>query len=397
MISPLPPLSLYVHLPWCVRKCPYCDFNSHVAGHHMDRDRYVAALVRDLGAEAEVAAGRRIETVFLGGGTPSLFSPGQIDRLLSTVRAVFSVAEDAEVTLEANPGTVERGRLADYRAAGVNRLSLGVQSFDDEALRRLGRIHGAADVYRAWREAARARFDAVNLDIMYALPGQTAELAAADLERAAVLGPQHLSWYHLTLEPNTRFYAEPPPDLPDEDTTLEIERRGGELLAASGYERYEVSAFARPGFRCRHNLNYWRFGDYLGIGAGAHGKLTSPDGAVRRRLKPAHPRLYMERVEAGGLDPGSRIGEADLAFEYMLNVLRLAEGFTEAEFTARTGLPFAAAAPGMAEARRLGLLRQRPAGRWRPSRRGRRFLNDLQALFLPQAGPAAGPASGAAA
>lgn len=385
MTGTLPPLSLYVHLPWCVQKCPYCDFNSHVAGAHMDRDRYVSALVRDLETEAEAAAGRRIESVFFGGGTPSLFGAEHIGRLLAAVRATFRLAEDVEITLEANPGTVERGRLSDYRAAGVNRLSLGVQSFDEEALSRLGRIHGRADVFGAWREAERARFAAVNLDLMYALPGQTAELAAADLRQAIALAPPHLSWYQLTLEPNTRFHASPPADLPDEDTLLEIERRGRGLLAAAGYERYEVSAFSRPGFRCRHNLNYWTFGDYVGIGAGAHGKLTGPDGSIRRRSKPAHPLAYMERVENDALAPAAPVGAADVAFEYMLNVLRLSAGFTEADFTARTGLPFAAVGAAVGEALRLGLLRREPGGTWRASGRGRRFLNDLQALFLPRA------------
>lgn len=395
MSAGLPPLSLYVHLPWCVSKCPYCDFNSHVAGPRMDRDRYVDALLRDLAEEADRAAGREVVSVFLGGGTPSLFEPRQIERLLSAVQVAMRLACDVEVTMETNPGTVERGRLADFRSAGVNRLSLGAQSFDDGALRRLGRIHSAADILAACREAAAARFDSVNLDLMYALPGQDAQAAAADLRQAIALEPAHLSWYQLTLEPNTRFYAQPPPGLPDEDAVAEIEGTGLALLAQAGYERYEVSAFARDGRRCRHNLNYWRFGDYAGIGAGAHGKLTAADGSVWRRVKPAHPGAYMQHCEGGRLPPALPVASDDLAFEFMLNVLRLPEGFEEADFSARTGLPFSAVAPALATARRLGLLEQAQAGRWRPGPHGLAFLNDLQALFLPGRDPARGvPAAG---
>lgn len=387
-MSAAPPLALYVHLPWCVSKCPYCDFNSHAAGPRADRDLYLDALVADLAEEADRAAGRPVVSVFLGGGTPSLFTARQIGRLLDAVGARLAVTADAEVTMEANPGTVERGRLRDYRAAGVNRLSLGVQSFDDGTLRRLGRIHGAAEAVAAFREAQAAGFAAINLDLMYALPGQTVAAALADLRQAAALDPGHLSWYELTLEPNTRFFACPPPDLPGEEEALAIERAGLALLADAGYERYEISAFARPGLRCRHNLNYWRFGDYLGVGAGAHGKLTDPAGAVRRRVKPAHPRAYMERMEAGAPVPANPVAPADVAFEYMLNALRLLDGFSEAEFPARTGLPFAAVAPTVAELRRAGLLERAGPGAWRPSARGFALLNDLQAAFLPRQGAA---------
>jgi len=380
----LPPLSLYVHLPWCVSKCPYCDFNSHVAGPRMDRERYVRALLADLAEEAPRLGGRPVVSVFLGGGTPSLFAPHEIEKLLSGVHARLRLVPDVEITMEANPGTVERGRLADYRAAGVNRLSLGVQSFDDAMLARLGRIHDAADVLAAWREAEAARFDAVNLDLMYALPGQDAHAAAADLRHALALAPAHLSWYELTLEPNTRFHARPPPDLPGEEEVLAMEAAGLALLAGAGYERYEVSAFARPGFRCRHNLNYWQFGDYAGIGAGAHGKLTA-DGGAWRRVKPAHPRAYMEAAEAGRWPPAVRVEPRDLAFEFMLNALRLPAGFEEATFTARTGLPFAAVAGAVARAHGLGLMERPAAGRWRPTARGLALLNDLQAMFLPSA------------
>jgi oxygen-independent coproporphyrinogen-3 oxidase len=390
-VSAAPPLSLYVHLPWCVSKCPYCDFNSHVAGARADRDRYLDALVADLAGEAERAAGRPVASVFLGGGTPSLFTAAQIGSLLEAVGARLAVTPDAEVTMEANPGTVERGRLADYRAAGVNRLSLGVQSFDDGALRRLGRIHGAADAVAACREAQAAGFAAVNLDLMYALPGQTVAAALADLRQAVALDPAHLSWYELTLEPNTRFSACPPPDLPGEDEALAIERAGLALLAEAGYQRYEISAFARPGLRCRHNLNYWRFGDYLGVGAGAHGKLTDPAGGIWRRVKPAHPRAYMERMEAGGAVPATRVADGEIAFEYMLNALRLLDGFSEAEFVARTGLCFATVAPIVAGLRRNGLMEPAGSGAWRPSPRGFALLNDLQAAFLARPGAAPAP------
>lgn len=384
----LPPLSLYLHLPWCVRKCPYCDFNSHTAGAGTDRARYVRALAADIAREARSAAGRTLETAFLGGGTPSFFTPAEIGELLTAVRAAFRLAPDAEITMEANPGALESGRLAGYRAAGVNRLSLGAQSFDDGALARLGRIHDAAGVRRAFSEARAAGFDNVNLDLMFGLPEQHLEAAMADLEEAVRLAPEHLSWYQLTLEPNTRFYAAPPEGLPDEDLASDMQERGGELLAAAGYEQYEVSAYARPGRRCRHNLNYWLFGDYLGAGAGAHGKLTARNGSVRRTQKTPHPRLYMEQVETGLAGPAPReVAPAELGFEYLLNALRLNEGFTEAGFTERTGLPFELLATQIRQARRLGLLAADGAGGWRPSRRGRRYLNDLQALFLPEPAP----------
>jgi putative oxygen-independent coproporphyrinogen III oxidase len=383
MIS-APPLSLYLHLPWCVRKCPYCDFNSHRAGAGAETDRYVAALIRDLEQEAVTAGDRTIETVFLGGGTPSLFSPAEIGALLDAVDRSFRLAARPEITMEANPGTVERGRLPDYRLAGVNRLSLGAQSFNDGALFRLGRIHSSDDIRRAMSDAASAGFDSINLDLMFALPGQTLAAAADDLEQAILLAPAHISYYQLTLEPNTRFHAEPPADLPTDDLAFVIEAQAMSLLAAAGYRRYEVSAFAKEGFRCRHNLNYWTFGDYLGVGAGAHGKLTRGDGSVWRSLRPAHPRAYMEQVEAGRLETEARrIGAADLGFEFLLNALRLEEGFTEAAFAARTGLPFSAVLPEARRARALRLLSTDRAGGWRPSRRGRRFLNDLQAMFLP--------------
>ncbi|MEX2125913.1 MAG: radical SAM family heme chaperone HemW [Woeseia sp.] len=381
----LPPLSLYVHLPWCVRKCPYCDFNSHTVGEATDKRRYLKALIADLRSEAGRAGGRVVETVFLGGGTPSFFSAAEIGELLAEIDAAFLLAENAEITLEANPGVVERDQLAAYRRAGINRLSLGAQSFSDQSLQRLGRIHGVSDILSAWRDAEKAGFDSINLDLMYALPGQTLDLAARDVQQAIALSPPHISWYQLTLEPNTVFHAKPPADLPDEELSWAIGEHGEDLLRAAGYEHYETSAYARHGFRCRHNLNYWQFGDYLATGAGAHGKMTDGDGNIWRYRKPAHPAAYMKGSEAGALDCVlQKLEPADIAFEYMLNALRLRDGFAEASFRARTGLPWGAVAPGMDRAAALGLIESSGQAAWAPTARGRRFLNDLQALFLPE-------------
>jgi putative oxygen-independent coproporphyrinogen III oxidase len=291
-----PPLSLYIHLPWCVRKCPYCDFNSHRAGDAPPKQRYVEALQKDLEHEAIHADGRAIESVFLGGGTPSLFSPDEIKHLMKGVTALFVLAEDAEVTMEANPGTVECGSPAGYRDAGVTRLSIGAQSFDDKRLSTLGRIHSSADVVRAVEDAKKGGFANINIDLMHGLPDQTLDMALDDLSAAIRLEPTHISWYQLTLEPNTVFYSRPPANLPDDDLTFEIQDRGQALLAEQGYEQYEVSAYARDGKRCRHNLNYWLFGDYLAVGAGAHGKITTADGIFRYQ-KPANPLQYMMTQE----------------------------------------------------------------------------------------------------
>jgi oxygen-independent coproporphyrinogen-3 oxidase len=377
-------LSLYLHLPWCVRKCPYCDFNSHAAGAAMDRGRYVRALQADIALEAARAGGRTVETVFLGGGTPSLFTAADIGRIIETVAGACRLAPEAEITMEANPGTVERDRLAEYRRAGVNRLSLGAQSFNDESLKRLGRIHASSEILAACRDAERAGFESINLDLMFALPGQTVAMAVADVRQALGIAPAHLSYYQLTLEPNTVFHARPPAGLPDADLAWDIERHGHALLADAGYERYEVSAFARPGFRCRHNLNYWQFGDYLAAGAGAHGKLTTDEPAVRRYRKPAHPLVYMEQVESGRLELTEQpIAAGEIGFEYLLNALRLPEGFESTAFEARTGRAFESVRPGIERAAAAGLLESPRTGHWRPSPRGLRFLNDLQAMFLP--------------
>lgn len=379
-----PPLAVYVHLPWCVSKCPYCDFNSHTYSASASLDDYVRALAADLAGESRDVRGRVIETVFIGGGTPSLFPPEKIAAILTGLRMQLTVAADAEITMEANPGTVERGALSAYRDAGVTRLSLGAQSFDAEMLRRLGRIHGPDDVRAACDEAQHAGFDSINLDLMFALPGQTAELAAHDIRAAIRSGVAHISYYHLTLEPNTVFFARPPEGLPDDDRAYALQEAGLERLAAAGYERYEVSAFGQPGHACRHNLNYWSFGDYLGIGAGAHGKITDPDGRIRRTRKTAHPAAYLAEAREGNIrrhenEPGG----ADILFEFMLNVLRLEAGFTTRLFTERTGLPVTALLPRLEVASAAGLLEAVGSDRWRPTELGFRFLNDLQTQFLP--------------
>ena len=378
-----PPLSLYVHLPWCVRKCPYCDFNSHTAGDSAPRERYIDALLKDLDAEASQSAGRKLTTVFLGGGTPSLFSPLQIGRIVERIGKRFSLAEDIEITMEANPGTVECGDPAAYRAAGVNRLSIGAQSFSPEMLKVLGRIHSTDDIRRAVLEAQDAGFDNLNIDVMFGLPGQDRGAALADIAAAIDLKPEHFSWYQLTLEPNTVFYAHPPDGLPDDDESAEMQREGQALLAGNGYMQYEVSAYAIAGRECRHNLNYWSFGDYLAVGAGAHGKLSRADG-IRRYSKPANPLSYMQAIESGRYDEDRPLLEDDeLVFEFMLNALRLSGGFSESTFEARTGLDAAALRQAARRSLDRGLIERSAGGWWRPTGLGARFLNDLQADFLP--------------
>ena len=377
-----PPLSLYIHLPWCVKKCPYCDFNSHSAGDSAPTSRYVAALLEDIRNEAARAAGRSVETIFLGGGTPSLFSPDDIGRVLDAVREHIALSPDAEITMEANPGTVECGAPKGYREAGVTRLSLGAQSFDDELLRALGRIHSSDDIRRAVSEAREGGFDNINLDLMHGLPGQSVEMALSDLAAAVELDPNHISWYQLTLEPNTIFYARPPANLPDNDKAMDIQDAGIAYLAEHGYEQYEVSAYARDGQYCRHNLNYWHFGDYLAVGAGAHGKFTL-DGTSTRFAKPANPQQYMQTMESGEHQfEGEPIAERDLPFEYMLNVLRLNGGFDEREFSARTGLDTKILSNAAEKPLEKGLIERNDDGIWRPTSLGARFLNDLVEEFL---------------
>ncbi|WP_180683926.1 radical SAM family heme chaperone HemW [Tepidicella baoligensis] len=382
----LPPLSLYVHLPWCLKKCPYCDFNSHewrrAAGQGGDLPwaDYLDALRADLESSLPLIWGRTVHSVFIGGGTPSLFPPEAIDRLLSDIRARVRLEADAEITLEANPGTFETDRFRGYRQAGVNRLSVGVQSFDDRFLRALGRVHDGAQARAALEEAA-CHFDTFNLDLMYALPGQTLADLERDLAMALAYAPPHLSVYHLTLEPNT-YFAKHPPVLPDDDTAYEmldlITQRTGE----SGMARYEVSAYARPGHQCWHNTNYWQFGDYLGIGAGAHGKLSFPHRIVRQ-VRWREPRRYMEQALLGQpMASEEEVPPVELPFEFMLNALRLREGFELTDFSDRTGLPVTAILQALQEAERRGWI-ERDLQRIRPTAHGFDFLSDLQALFLP--------------
>ncbi|MBI4937609.1 MAG: oxygen-independent coproporphyrinogen III oxidase-like protein [Nitrosomonadales bacterium] len=376
----LPPLSLYIHVPWCVRKCPYCDFNSHEARSGLLEQEYVAALIRDLELALPQIWGRKVYTVFIGGGTPSLLSAQAIEGVLAAVRMLLPLDVNAEITLEANPGTVEAERFAGYRNAGVNRLSLGIQSFSDAHLKALGRIHDAAEARRAV-EIAQQHFDNINLDLMYGLPQQTVEDAARDVVTALGYAPQHLSCYHLTLEPNTLFHRHPPA-LPDEDASGEMQQRIEQLLAAHGYRHYETSAFAKPEKQSRHNLNYWQFGDYLGIGAGAHSKLSFPDKVVRQ-ARHKQPQAYLDAVAQGlPVQAEHEIGGDDLAFEFMMNALRLTEGFDEALFAERTSLSLLVLRRELDEAGRRGLL-LRDRSRIAPTELGKSFLNDLLQVFLP--------------
>ena len=380
-------IAVYVHLPWCVRKCPYCDFNSHAAPERIPEQAYVAALLADLDADLDLAKDRAVASIFLGGGTPSLFGVDAIGALLHGIAARLPLAPDVEISMEANPGTVEHGRFEGYAAAGVNRVSLGAQSFDPAALTALGRIHGPEEIGLAVAELQVAGVANFNLDLMYGLPGQTLEGALADVQTALVLGPAHLSHYQLTLEPGTAFYHRPPP-LPDDERTFEMQLECQRVIASAGFEQYEISAYARPGLQCRHNLNYWRFGDYLGIGAGAHGKATR-DGKVIRTEKPRSPREYLQGHGAGAA-ARREVAAAELPFEYMLNVLRLHEGFANAAFELATGLSAVAIESRLAALAARGLMSQ-SGGKFRPTELGFRFLNELQASFLPERGTPAGP------
>ena len=379
-LAALPPLSLYVHLPWCLKKCPYCDFNSHeMASADMPEQRYIDALVADLEASLPLIWGRSVHSIFIGGGTPSLFSPAAIDRLLADIRARLRLDADCEITLEANPGTFEKDRFKAFRSAGVTRLSVGVQSFDDQHLKTLGRVHDRAQAIAAVEEAA-ASFETFNLDIMYALPGQDLAGLEKDMRQALALSPPHISIYHLTIEPNT-YFAKFPPAIPEEDLAYAMLDRITDMTGEAGLERYEVSAYAKVGHRCFHNLNYWQFGDYLGIGAGAHSKLSFAHRVVRQ-VRWREPKLYMDKALAGeAITQESEVARADLPFEFMLNALRLRDGFALQDFAEKTGLPVSALEPGLDEAERRGFI-ERDLLRVRPSVRGFDFLNDLQALFL---------------
>ena len=385
-LAALPPLSLYVHLPWCIRKCPYCDFNSHeIASGALPESRYLDALLADLEASLALVWGRSVHSVFIGGGTPSLFSAQAIDRLLADIRARLRLTPDCEITLEANPGTFERDRFKAFRSAGVTRLSVGVQSFNDAHLKALGRVHDRAQALAAVQEAAQA-FDTFNLDIMYALPGQSLAELRQDMDTALGLQSPHISIYHLTIEPNT-YFAKFPPRLPDDDSASDMLDLVTEMTQSAGLARYEVSAYARAGHRCWHNLNYWQFGDYLGIGAGAHSKLSFAHRVVRQ-VRHRDPRLYMAKAMAQDCVASSQeVTRADLPFEFMLNALRLKDGFELSYYADRTGMSMGAIEKALAQAEAKGLI-GRDLGRVWATVRGFDFLNDLQSLFLPEAAPA---------
>jgi putative oxygen-independent coproporphyrinogen III oxidase len=384
----LPALALYVHFPWCVSKCPYCDFNSHALKEQLPEERYIEALLADAAVQSPLVEGRAISSLFLGGGTPSLFTPAALARLLEGLGGLLDVLPEAEVTLEANPATVERGRFAEYHDAGINRVSLGAQSFNDESLQRLGRIHQREDVLRAADELHGAGLHNFNLDLMYALPGQDVQGALEDVAQAIALEPAHLSHYQLTLEPGTLFAAHPPP-LPDEDAAWDMQLECQSYLAGAGYAQYEVSAYARAGRQCRHNLNYWRFGDYLGIGAGAHGKLTGA-AHISRSTHLREPRRYLASAAQG---PEWRaVMPADLPFEYLMNTLRLTEGFALAGFTRQTGLPASVLQSQLEGLAAEGLLEQDEA-RWHPTTRGFQYLNEVLQRFLPVENSRAGASS----
>ncbi len=378
-----PPLALYIHIPWCVRKCPYCDFNSHAQQGDLPVDDYVRALLADLEQDLPLVWGRSVHSVFFGGGTPSLFPARAIGAILDGVSARLRITPGAEITLECNPGTAEYDRFEGYRAAGVNRLSFGVQSFDDGCLAQLGRIHDSAQAENAVRAARRAGFDNFNIDLMFALPGQNLAMALHDVDRALALEPAHLSHYHLTLEPNTVFAVRPPPGLPDEDAAWDLQDACQQRLREGGFEHYEVSAFAQPGRQCAHNLNYWRFGDYLGIGAGAHGKLSLPaSDQILRRWKLKHPRDFLARAGTPeGIGGDQYLDATQRPFDFMLNALRLHEGFSATQFEARTGLPLSAISAALAKAESAGWLACE-GERYAPTELGQRFNNDLVSLFL---------------
>ncbi|WP_312558615.1 radical SAM family heme chaperone HemW [Atlantibacter hermannii] len=373
----LPPLSLYIHIPWCVQKCPYCDFNSHALKGEVPHDDYVQHLLADLDKDMAMAQGREITTIFIGGGTPSLLSGPAMQTLLDGVRARLAVRDDAEITMEANPGTVEADRFVDYQRAGVNRISIGVQSFDQAKLTRLGRIHGPDEAKRAALLARSLGLRSFNLDLMHGLPDQTLEEALDDLRQAIALNPPHLSWYQLTIEPNTMFGSRPPV-LPDDDALWDIFEQGHQLLSAAGYQQYETSAYAKPGYQCQHNLNYWRFGDYLGIGCGAHGKITYPDGRILRTSKTRHPRGYMQ---GNYLDRQHDVEAADKPFEFFMNRFRLLEAAPRTEFTRYTGLSEETVRPQIEQAKSLGYIEETPEY-WQITQHGKLFLNSLLELFL---------------
>jgi oxygen-independent coproporphyrinogen-3 oxidase len=378
----LPPLSLYIHVPWCVKKCPYCDFNSHNSPQNIPEKAYVDALIRDLEQEVPLIWGRSVQTIFIGGGTPSLLSAEAYDRLFSAIRALLPLHHDAEITLEANPGTVEAGRFQDYRAVGINRLSIGIQSFDNDALKLLGRIHDSGQAIKAVEAAQQAGYDNFNLDLMFGLPGQDAAKARKDVDTAIALAPAHISYYQLTIEPNTLFYAQPP-TLPPEDPIFDWQLASQARLAEAGYQQYETSAYARNGKRCRHNVNYWQFGDYIGIGAGAHGKISSAaPQQIMRRVKQKQPQAYTDTAGSDAcLLEQTQVSDDEVGFEFMLNAMRLTGGVPTPLFQQHTGVPISSIKKPLARAEELGLL-EHTIERLRPTQKGQLYLNSLIELFL---------------
>ncbi|AIX49216.1 radical SAM family heme chaperone HemW [Pantoea eucrina] len=376
-MAELPPLSLYIHIPWCVQKCPYCDFNSHALKGEVPHLEYVQHLLQDLEQDLPLTAGREVRTIFIGGGTPSLLSSHAMQTLMDGVRVRLPLAADAEITMEANPGTVEADRFSGYQAAGINRISIGVQSFSPQKLERLGRIHGPQEAKRAAELAAALGLRSFNLDLMHGLPDQSLEEALDDLRQAIALNPPHLSWYQLTIEPNTLFGSRPP-QLPDDDALWDIYEQGHQLLTAAGYQQYETSAYAKPGYRCEHNLNYWRFGDYLGIGCGAHGKLTQADGRIVRTVKTRHPRGFMK---GNYLDKQHEVADEDKPFEFFMNRFRLLEAAPRAEFQRYTGLDEQTIRPQMEQAITAGYVTE-SASEWQITEKGKLFLNSLLELFM---------------
>ncbi len=380
MITP-PPLSLYVHIPWCVQKCPYCDFNSHALKAEIPEHQYIDALLDDLATDIQRLAltPRPLHSIFIGGGTPSLISPQEIERLLKGIERQIPFSEQIEITMEANPGTVEADRFIAYRKAGINRISIGVQSFEDSKLKRLGRIHGSKEAIRAANLATEAGLNSFNLDLMHGLPDQSPAQALSDLDQAIALNPPHLSWYQLTIEPNTLFYSKPP-QLPDDDDLWDIFEQGNEKLSQAGYVQYEISGYSKPGKQCQHNLNYWRFGDYLGIGCGSHGKVSFEDGRIVRTVKVKHPRGYLNLLKPY-LDQETEVIAEDRPFEFFMNRFRLVEPCPKAEFTQRTGLPNSVIASSIANAIDDKLITE-DATHWHITPKGQLFFNDLIALFV---------------
>ena len=380
----LPPLSIYIHLPWCISKCPYCDFNSHKFSGEISKHRYLEAIKYDLRRESKRVLGRQLKTVFLGGGTPNLFSPHQMKQIITTIRNFYDISNNVEITMEANPGHQQSQNFYEYKDIGINRLSLGAQTFNNQLLSKLGRIHTSEEIYTSFEMAKKADFDNINIDLMFGLPSQNVADALYDIRELIQLNPSHASYYHLTIEPNTVFWNKPPDDIPGEDETYIIERECHKEIQKAGYKQYELSAFSKKGYECKHNINYWSYGDYIGIGAGAHGKLTDSSKRIWRYHKPSNPLSYINDIKKiSFLDISYQLDQENIIFEFMLNALRLNAGFSINNFEKRTGLSYELVKNALESSRESGMLRQTKNKFWIPTSLGFRFLNDLQAVFLP--------------